>query len=95
MHSSKMGKWSVDHKVDWVLKGLSGRSSVTEICREAGVSPVNYCQWRDQFLDAGRACLACNDLDDCTLEERARQLEIENANLRRQLKILRELCLAE
>jgi len=87
--------WPVDRKVNLVLEGLSGHRPVTELCREAGISPVRFCQWRDQFIDAGRAGLAYTDTDPNTLEERVRQLEAENANLRRQLRVLQELCLAE
>jgi len=66
-----------------------------ELCHEAGISPVRFCQWRDQFLDAGRAGLTELEAETCTLEERVRQLEAENASLRRQVRVLQELCLAE
>lgn len=87
--------WPVDRKVALVLEGLRGHRPVTELCREAGISPVRFCQWRDQFIDAGRAGLACPEAGNCTLEDRIRLLEAENASLRRQVRILQELCLAE
>ena len=87
--------WPVDRKVDLVLEGLSGHRPVTELCREAGISPVRFCQWRDEFIDAGRAGLICAQVENSTLQGRVRQLEAENATLRRHIKILQELCLAE
>jgi transposase-like protein len=87
--------WPADRKVALVLEGLRGHRPLTELCREAGITPVRFCQWRDQFIDAGRAGLACPQAGKCTLEERVKRLEAENASLRRQVQILQELCLAE
>lgn len=85
----------VERQVALVLEGLRGQRPLTELCREAGISPVRYCQWRDQFIDAGRAGLAYPQVKSGTPEEQVRQLEAENASLRRQLRILQELCLEE
>ncbi len=87
--------WPADRKVDLVLEGLSDHRPLTDLCREAGISPVRFRQWRDQFVDAGRAGLIYSEAKSDTLEERVKQLEAENAGLRRQVKILQELCLAE
>lgn len=87
--------WPVDRKVKLVLEALQGRRPVTELCREAGVSPARFSQWRDQFIDAGRAGLSEPRAECRSLEERIKQLEAENASLRRQIRILQELCLAE
>lgn len=87
--------WPADRKVDLVLEGLRDHRPLTDLCREAGISPVRYCQWRDQFIDAGRAGLVYSGAEANTLEERVKQLEAENTGLRRQLQILQELCLAE
>jgi transposase-like protein len=87
--------WPADRKVDLVLEGLRDHRPLTDLCREAGISPVRYCQWRDQFIDAGRAGLVYSGAEANTLEERVKQLEAENTSLQRQLRILQELCLAE
>ena len=84
-----------DRKAKLVLEGLEGRRPVIELCREAGISPSRYRQWREQFIDAGRASLAGTASENCTPEERVKQLEAENAKLRREMRILQELCLAE
>jgi len=86
---------NVDRKVDLVLQGLRGDRPVAELCREAGISTTSYYHWRRQFIDAAKASLAFHQPDRQALEERVRQLEAENVNLRRQVQILRELCLAE
>jgi len=87
--------WPAERKASLVLEALQGRRPVIELCREAGVSPVRFVQWRDQFIDAGRAGLTEPHAECRSLEERIRQLEAENASLRRQVRILQELCLAE
>ncbi|MBN1890519.1 MAG: transposase [Thermoflexales bacterium] len=93
--STSSGHWPIDRKVNLILDGLSGRRPVTELCREAGISPVRYRQWQDQFIEAGQASLAHPQGEDQSLEERVRSLEAENSRLRRELRILHELCLAE
>ncbi len=93
----KNAVWSLptDRKVDLVLEGLRGDRPVVEICREAGISPRRYCQWRDQFIQAGQAGLTYAKLDCHALEERVQQLEAENVGLRREMRTLQELCLAD
>ncbi len=87
--------WSVDRKVDLVLQGLLGRRPVTELCREAGVSSTCYYQWRQKFIHAAQAGLACPEAERCKLEERIRQLEAENASLQQRVRVLQDLCLAD
>jgi transposase-like protein len=91
---SNSGRWPIDRKVNLILDGLSGRRPVTEICREAGISPVRYRQWQEQFIEAGQASLAPQGEGE-SLEERVRLLEAENGRLRREVQVLQELCLAE
>jgi transposase-like protein len=68
---------------------------VAEICREVGISPSRYYQWRQQIIDAARAGLAYPEKERRALQERVQRLEAENASLQRQLLILQELCVAD
>lgn len=87
--------WPTDRKVALVLAGLRGDRPVAQLCREAGISPTRYYQWRKEFIAAARDGLAGSDLKPHSLMERIEQLEAENANLRVQVHIFRDLCLAE
>jgi len=88
-------QWPVEHQINLVLEGLRGRRSVAELCREAGISTVRYYQWRQQFLDAARVGLAEPKANPNVLEERIQQLEAENARLRVQTRIFRDLAVAD
>jgi transposase-like protein len=89
--------WPVERKIGLVLEERFDREPVVEICRKAGISMECYCRWRQQFIDAARFGMAhpqaVYEADDpARLEERVRQLEMENASLRQQVQTLRELC---
>jgi len=43
-------KWSPEVKLAVVLDGLKGRS-MSEICREYGISDAQYYKWRDEALN--------------------------------------------
>jgi len=88
-------QWPVDRKINLVIEGLRGRRPVAQICREAGVSTTHYYRWRQRFLDAARAGLADPEVTPDTLEERIQQLEAENASLRVQVRIFRDVCVAD
>jgi len=87
--------WPIDRKLDVVLEGLRKRRSIREICREAGISPASYYQWQQQIIEAARTGIAHPEQENWALKEHIRQLEAENANLRRQVRILGELCIAD
>ena len=87
--------WPVERKVEVVLEGLRGRRPVTELCREAGISPACYYQWRTQFVNAARTGLAHPEAERRALKERVQQLEVENASLQTRLQIFQELSVAD
>jgi transposase-like protein len=87
--------WPVDQKVSLVLEGLRGRRPVSELCREAGISPARYYQWREEFIDAARMGLVHSEAERHALEERVKQLEAENVSLRQRVRIFQELCVAD
>ena len=45
----KRKKWTAEEKLAIVLDGFKGRS-MTEICREYGVSEAQYYKWRNEGL---------------------------------------------
>lgn len=49
----KRRKWTAKEKLQIVLEGLSGKSTMSEICTRYGVGQTQYYQWRDQFLANG------------------------------------------
>lgn len=48
----KHGKWSKEDKKLMVLELLSGKKSVSQICKERGASESLIYRWRDQALKA-------------------------------------------
>ena len=46
-------KWTDRQKFQIVLKGLSGRILITELCNKCQVSQTQYYKWRDQFIHHG------------------------------------------
>lgn len=49
----KRRQWNAKEKLQIVLEGLSGKSSVSEICTRHNVGQSQYYKWRDQFLANG------------------------------------------
>ena len=87
--------WPVERKIDLVLKGLRGQRPVTELCREAGISPTRYYRWRHEVIDAARIGLTHPEAEQYAMQERIKQLEAENAHLRREARVFQELCVAD
>ena len=48
-------KCSTEEKIRIVLDGLTGESSVAELCRREGINPNLYYRWSKDFLEADRA----------------------------------------
>ncbi len=87
--------WPVDRKLDVVLKGMREHRPVKELCHEAGISPTSYYHWQNQVIDAARTGLAHPEAENQALKERIRQLEAENARLTQQVRLLKDLCIAD
>lgn len=88
-------RWPVDRKVALVMDGLLKRRPIVELCREAGISTTLYYHWRNQFFDAARLGLAHPEAERHALETRLAQLEAENVQLKTQVRILCDLCVAD
>jgi transposase-like protein len=93
-HAAKQS-WPADRKAELVVEGLRGRRPIAELCREAGVSTTLYYQWRQECLDSWRAGFAHPEADYRKLEERVRQLEVENASLEMRLRLFRDMAVAD
>ena len=87
--------WPVDRKLDVVLQGMRKRRPVKELCHQVGISPTSYYHWQHQVIDAARTGLAHPEVENQALKERIRQLEAENSKLRQQVRILKDLCIAD
>ena len=87
--------WPTARKMDLVLEGWLKHRPIRELCREVGISPARYYEWRQQFIEAARMGLAHPEAERHSLEERLRQLEVENAVLQRRARVFQELCAAD
>ena len=93
-HATKQS-WPAERKAELVLEGLRGHRPVAELCREAGISTTRYYHWRQECLDSWRAGFTYAEADSHRLEERIRQLEVENASLEMRLRLFEDVALAD
>ena len=87
--------WPAARKMDLVLEGWLKHRPITELCREVGISPARYYEWRQQFIEAAQMGLAHPEAERHSLEERLEQLEAENVVLQRRARVFQELCVAD
>ena len=87
--------WPAARKMDLVLEGWLKHRPIRELCREVGISPARYYEWRHQFIKAAQMGLAHPEAERRALEERLRQLEVENAILQRRARVFQELCVVD
>lgn len=85
--------WSAEQKTAIVLQGLKGESSIAEICRQHGISSAMYYQWRDRFLEAGKAGLSARGTNlngEVVLRSKVKELERIIGRLTVQNEILKK-----
>ena len=87
--------WPAGRKLDVVLQGMRKRRPVKELCHEVGISRTSYYHWQHQVIDAARTGLAHPEAENEALKEHIRQLAAENAKLQQQVRILKDLCIAD
>lgn len=51
-------KWTAEQKFAIVLQGIKGSTSIAQLCRDHGISQVQYYQWRDQFFEGAKQRLS-------------------------------------
>ena len=47
-------RWTAEQKFAIVLQGIKGETTVAQLCRDHGISQVQYYHWRDQFFAGAR-----------------------------------------
>lgn len=92
-HANRM--LSVDQKVNLVLEGLSSRRSTAVPCGEAGTNRARSYHWKQQYTNAGRVGFVDAPADTRELEKRIQQLEAENAQLEKAVRIFRDMSVAD
>jgi putative transposase len=70
-------KWTAEQKMSIVLQGIKGETSVAEICRNHGISQVQYYKWRDLFFEGAKQKLdgKSNSNNYVVYKERIKELE--------------------
>ena len=51
-------RYSSEDKIRIILAGLRVEETITELCRQEGIAPSQYCSWSKEFLEAGKRRLA-------------------------------------
>jgi transposase-like protein len=73
----KYRTWTVQQKLEIVLAGLRGETSIAELCREHQISENLYYTWRDKLLDGGAERLAGKEERTELVELRKRVRDLE------------------
>jgi len=74
-------KYSAEEKIQIVLDGLRGESTIAELCRLEGINQNLYYKWSKEFLEAGKQRLAGNTKRQATSDE-VKQLRREMDQLK-------------
>lgn len=51
-------RWSSEEKIRIVIESLTTNISVADLCRKHSVSPVQFYQWKERFIEGGREVLS-------------------------------------
>ena len=51
-------KWTAEEKLGIVMQGIRGEVNVSQLCRDHGISQVQFYKWRDQFLKGAKEGLS-------------------------------------
>ena len=86
----KRSNWTTEEKLSVVLEGLNGSKSVSEICREHGISQTLYYRWRDKFLEGARSGLENGSSDDKAHRSEVERLQKLIGKQAIQLEILKK-----
>ena len=62
-------QYSAEEKIRIVLDGLSGETSIAEICRRECIAESMYYSWSKEFLEAGKRRLAGDTARAATTDE--------------------------
>ncbi len=73
--------YSVEEKIRIVLEGLKDETSIEEICRKEGISPVLYNSWSKEFIEGGKSRFS-GDIKREGPTSELQNLKNENADLK-------------
>lgn len=79
-------RWSPEDKIRIVLESLNTHISMSELCRKYNLTPNTFYQWREKFIEGGKAGLSGKLEDGVNMN-----LEKENERLK---KLIGELTIA-
>ena len=74
-------KYGTEEKIRIVLEGLSGETSIADICRREGIHTTLYYKWSKAFLEAGKRRLNGDTLREANRDE-VKELVKENQELK-------------
>lgn len=66
--------WTIEEKLEMVLKGMRDGARISDICREYKISQTMYYKWRDKFIEGGRKGLERKNADSPELESAYRKI---------------------
>jgi len=52
--------WRAEEKVELIVIGMTGKIPVTTLCKINDVTPSQYYEWREKFLNTGKQGLMAN-----------------------------------
>ena len=51
-------RWNSEEKIRIVMESLTTNISVADLCRKHSVSPVQFYQWKERFIEGGKDALS-------------------------------------
>lgn len=95
----KGSRFSPEQKVNVILESLRGEKSISQICRENGISMSLYYKWRDKFMNgaleglthrSGKAMAARKNGEITQLKQLIGELTIENKILKKTEELIKQ-----
>jgi len=74
----RISKFTHSEKIRIVLESLNTNISTAELCRKHNISPPTFYQWKERFIEAGKASLNGRSSNDI-----CKNLQKENDSLKR------------
>ena len=91
----KTRQFTPEEKLNIVLESLRGERTISEICREHGITQSLYYQWRDKFLNGAKSGLTharkknnSQQVEIQQLKQIIAELTVENQILKKTQKLM-------
>lgn len=94
--NKKNKRWTAKRKLEVVLEGLKETKTVTELCRETGITQSMYYEWKNTLLERGEEALTYGgrskaehdkDKEIAQLQKKVGQLTIHTDILKKNLEL--------